>query len=344
MAIPARLHRNPSARASKPPRIEVDWGLAYEALIGLIMFLGEEHESTYEVGAPWFRSVRRKASPELRRAARAYKGLGHMFNNLAGLIRDTEGRSVDRFVAGLRGDRVGEVQRVLLTHDRTNTDLADAALRGDPAAKREFLEQSESRAVEKRVLEADPRQLAREVADLVELWHRDVFADLAPTLESGLRDSWRSVSRLKDQLPVERLIVRATRGVEYRVESWIHTVVLVPSVLNRPWVTLAEHRGAKIIFYPAVAAGGGSDSQLADVYKALGDETRLRILRLLASGVTSLTDIADRLGLAKSTVHGHMVILRTAGLTRSVVGDGAKGYVLNERPDLNSLLDTFLTA
>jgi len=59
---------------------------------------------------------------------------------------------------------------------------------------------------------------------------------------------------------------------------------------------------------------------------------------------TSLTDIVDRLGLAKSTVHGHMVILRTAGLTRSVVGDGVKGQVLNERPDLNSLLDTFLTA
>jgi DNA-binding transcriptional ArsR family regulator len=342
MASPAKLHRNPSARTSKPPRIEVDWGLAYEALIGLIMFLGEEHESTYEVGPPWFRSVRRKASPELRRAARGYKDHGHLFTNLAGLVRDAEGRSIDRFVARLRGDRVGEVQRVLLAHDRAKADLADAALRGDAAARREFLEQSESRSAEKRILEVDPRALAREVADLVELWHRDVFSDLAPALERGLRDSWRSISRLKDQLPAERLIVRATRGVEYRVESWIHTVALVPSVLNRPWVTLAEHRGAKIIFYPAVAAGEGSDAQLADVYKALGDETRLRILRLLASGMTSLTDIADRLGLAKSTVHGHMVILRTAGLTRSVVGDGVKGYVLNERPDLNSLFDTLL--
>jgi DNA-binding transcriptional ArsR family regulator len=342
MAIPAKLHRNPAQRAAKPARIEVDWGLAYEALVGLIMFTGEENESSYEVGLDWFRSARHKASPELRSAAKPFKGHGYVFNNLAGLVHDTDGRSVARFVERLRGDRTGDVQRTLLAHHTNKIDLIDAALRGDAAAKREYLEQSHARTLQRRILEADARDVAVQIAELVELWHRDVFADLASSLEPGLKESWRTISRLKDQLPADRLMIRATRGVEYRVEPWIHTVVLVPSQLNRPWVTLAEHRGSKIIFYPAVGAGGGTDAQLADVYKALGDETRLRILRLLASGETSLTDIAERLGLAKSTVHGHMVILRGAGITRSVVGEGGKGYVLNERPDLNSLLDAFL--
>jgi len=342
MAIPAKLHRNQAQRAAKPARLEVDWGLAYEALVGLVMFTGEENEASYEVGSDWFRSARRKASPELRAAAKAFKGSGHVFNGLAGLIRSVEGRSVAAFVERLRSDRIGDVQRALLGHHTNMLDLVDAALRGDPTAKREYLEQSHARSLERRIIEADPRDVAKEVAALVELWDRDIFAELAPGLEPGLKESWRTISRLKGSLPTERLMIRATRGVEYRVEAWIHTVVLVPTQLNRPWVTLAEHRGTKIIFYPAVAAGEGADAQLADVYKALGDETRLRILRLLASGVTSLTDIAERLGLAKSTVHGHMVILRAAGITRSVVGEGGKGYVLNERPDLNSLLDSFL--
>ena len=86
------------------------------------------------------------------------------------------------------------------------------------------------------------------------------------------------------------------------------------------------------------------DVELVEVYKALGDETRLRILRLMATGVTGLTEIAEKLGLAKSTVHGHMVILRTAGLTRSLVGVEGKRYALNHRPDLNSLLDSYLKA
>lgn len=341
MAIPTKL-RTQATPSPRAPKLEVDWGLAYEALVGLGMFIGGEKESSYEVGAAWFKAARQNASPELRRLSRAFKGCGHVLTGLAGLVRDSEGRSVAKFVARLRADRVAEVQRVMLGHDRSKVELVEAALRGDKAAKRQFLQQSHARSIERRILESDPRELAGQVADLVELWNRDIFAATAPSLEPGLRDSWRAVTRLKDQLPIERLIIRATRGVEYRLESWIHTVVLVPSQLNRPWVDLAEHRGTKIIFYPAVAAGEGSDSQLADIYKALGDETRLRILRLMASGTTSLTDMAERLGLAKSTVHGHLLVLRGAGITRSVVGAGGKTYVLNDRPDLNALFDTFL--
>jgi DNA-binding transcriptional ArsR family regulator len=117
--------------------------------------------------------------------------------------------------------------------------------------------------------------------------------------------------------------------------------VLIPTVLNRPWVDIAEHRGSKFFFFPATA-DATPDAELVLVYKALGDETRLRILRLLSGGESSLSDIAERLSLAKSTVHQHMVVLRQAGLTRSLVGTGVKGYVLTERPDLNSLLDTYL--
>jgi DNA-binding transcriptional ArsR family regulator len=118
--------------------------------------------------------------------------------------------------------------------------------------------------------------------------------------------------------------------------------VLVPSILSRPWVDITEFGSTKYFIYPASPDPAAPDVELVEVYKALGDETRLRILRLMSSGTTGLTDLAEKLGLAKSTVHGHMVILRMAGLTRSVVGGEGKGYVLNERPDLNSLLDSYL--
>lgn len=342
MAIPTRLRTNQAAPVVRAPRLEVDWGLAYEALVGLAMYISGEPEQTYEVGPGYWKNVRQKASPELRESLKAFKGCAHVLTGLAGMVRDTDGRSVAKFVARVRADRVAEVQRALLSHDRSKLDLLDAALRGDQGAKRQFLQHSHSPSVERRLIESDPREVSKQVADMVELWNRDVFAEMAPSLEPALKDSWRTVTRLKDQLPIERLIIRATRGVEYRIESWIHTVVLVPSQLNRPWVDLVEYRGSKFIIYPAAPAGEGSDTQLADVYKALGDETRLRILRLMASGTTSLTDMAERLGLAKSTVHGHLVVLRGAGITRSVVGAGGKTYVLNDRPDLNALFDTFL--
>lgn len=342
MAIPTRLRTTQAPGLVRAPKLEVDWGLAYEALVGLGMYIGGESEATYEVGPGFWKNARQKASPELREILKAFKGCGHVLTGLAGMVRDTDGRSVAKLVARARADRTAEVQRAMLSHDRTKVDLLDAALRGDQGAKRQFLQHSHSPSVERRLIESDPRAISTQVADLIELWNRDVFAEMAPALEPALRDSWRAVTRLKDQLPIERLIIRATRGVEYRVESWIHTVVLIPSRLNRPWVDLAEYRGSKFIVYPAGASGEGSDSQPAEIYKALGDETRLRILRLIASGTTSLTEMAERLGLAKSTVHGHLVVLRAAGITRSVVGAGGKTYVLNDRPDLNALFDTFL--
>jgi DNA-binding transcriptional ArsR family regulator len=180
------------------------------------------------------------------------------------------------------------------------------------------------------------------MADLLERWDLEVFSGLGPALEGELEASAQAATRLARQLPGDRFIVKMTRGVEYRPEPWIDSVVLVPSVLGRPWVDITEHGSTKYFFYPAGSGAAAPDVQLVEVYKALGDETRLRILRQLAAGVTSLSEIAENLGLAKSTVHGHMVVLRTAGLTRSIVGGDSKGYVLNDRPDLNDLLDTYM--
>jgi DNA-binding transcriptional ArsR family regulator len=322
--------------------VAVEWGLAYEALIGLALFIGGEAESTYEVGPAWFKSVRRKASPELREAARTLAGKeGYALVGLAGLTRESGGRRVADLVGRLRADRSGEVKSALL---HCEPGVRDALLKGDPAAKRDFLKRQHKggREAAKRTLEMDSRDLATAVADLIERWDREVFSELAPELEGELKASAQAVSRLSHQLPAGRLIVKATRGVEYRAEPWIDSVVMVPSVLNRPWVDITEHDGTKYIFYPASRYAAAPDVEMVEVYKALGDETRLRILRLLSTGVTSLSEIAEKLGLAKSTVHGHMVILRIAGLTRSIVGGEGKGYVLNDRPDLNSLLDTYL--
>jgi biotin operon repressor len=342
MAIPLRAQRVRGVPAPRQPAVAVDWGLAYESLIGLALFIGGEPENTYEVGPAWFKAVRRKASPELREAARTFAGKeGYIMVGLTGLARETGGRRVAELVARMRADRTSLVKGALLHGEPS---VRDAVLRGDVAATKEFLKRQPAHMREfvKRGLEADPRELASKAADLLERWDREVFSEIGPPLEGELKASAQSVSRLSHQLPADRLIVKVTRGVEYRTEPWIDSVVLVPSVLNRPWVDITEHGATKYLYYPASRDAASPDVELVEVYKALGDETRLRILRLMSTGVTSLSELAEKLGLAKSTVHGHLVILRTAGLTRSIVGGEGKGYVLNDRPDLNSLLDNFL--
>jgi ArsR family transcriptional regulator len=52
-------------------------------------------------------------------------------------------------------------------------------------------------------------------------------------------------------------------------------------------------------------------------FRALGDETRLRLLEHLTSGEHSVADLMDRLDLGQSLVSHHLRSLREAGLVRT---------------------------
>ncbi len=346
MAIPSSAQRIRGAPAPGELSIEVDWGLAYESLIGLSMFVGGEEEHSYDVGPAWFKSVHQQASAGLREAGRRLFGKeGHALVGLAGIAHAAGGKSVGKLVERLRSERSDEPKWAIL--GCSSAAQRQAIQAGDQNAIRAYLKRIHNAAAREatlRLIEADPHNVATEVADLIERWDEDVFSKIGPPLEAELKASAQSVSRMARQLPWDRLIIKATRGVEYRREPWIESVVLVPSVLTRPWVDIEDYGTTKFFFYPASPESAAPDNELVELYKALGNETRLRILRLLSGGESSLTELASKLGLAKSTVHGHMRILRLAGLTRSVIGDEGKGYVLNDRPDLNSLLESYLKA
>ena len=55
---------------------------------------------------------------------------------------------------------------------------------------------------------------------------------------------------------------------------------------------------------------------MADVFKVLGDLTRLRILRVLMNQEVCVRDIADELGMGQSAVSHQLRILRDARLVQ----------------------------
>ena len=71
---------------------------------------------------------------------------------------------------------------------------------------------------------------------------------------------------------------------------------------------------------PAEAAGVGDGLvRLATVFKALSDETRLRILRSLmrSEGPLCECEIVPAFGLSQSTISYHLKVLREAGLVEA---------------------------
>jgi DNA-binding transcriptional ArsR family regulator len=58
--------------------------------------------------------------------------------------------------------------------------------------------------------------------------------------------------------------------------------------------------------------------QCAEILRAMGDETRLRILRILLVGQKCVGELVDVLGASQPHVSHHLRILRQAGLVEGV--------------------------
>lgn len=68
---------------------------------------------------------------------------------------------------------------------------------------------------------------------------------------------------------------------------------------------------------------------MSEIYKALADPTRRRILELLRDGDLSAGDIADQVHVAKPTLSGHFNVLKAAGLVDVTRAGTSMIYRLN---------------
>ncbi|MCU0483309.1 MAG: metalloregulator ArsR/SmtB family transcription factor [Chloroflexi bacterium] len=133
-----------------------------------------------------------------------------------------------------------------------------------------------------------------------------------------------------DRLPLGEIVERATGGVRWVPDGTIRRLYLIPSYFTRPYNYVFGGRDWHMFAYPLSERALGDEADAVPaasirLFRALGDESRLRILRLLASGDLYLTEIAERMGLSKPTVSHHLAQLRAAGLV-TITEAGALTY------------------
>jgi DNA-binding transcriptional ArsR family regulator len=129
--------------------------------------------------------------------------------------------------------------------------------------------------------------------------------------------------------------------VQWQQPTGVRRYIFAPSVFCRPAVFMHFWRGALTFCTPidldsSYTGRPGDEMSAPDIetvrfFQALGDDTRLRILRLLAEREMYLTELSERLGLTKATTKHHMVRLRAAGLVTLYVRERLTYYSL--KPD-----------
>ena len=117
-------------------------------------------------------------------------------------------------------------------------------------------------------------------------------------------------------------------------------MILAPSYFARPYNFVLGGEDWRMYGYPiADSALDGTDplappQAVIRLHRALGDETRLRILRLLRDQDFYLTEIAERLEFSKPTIKHHLALLRSAGLV-TIVEEGGLSYYSLRRERLD---------
>ncbi len=212
-------------------------------------------------------------------------------------------------------------------------DLTGRALAGDEAARDELLDQwpDKVRPMLTRVL-ADPDGEVRAVRRVLRAW-AERFATVEERVARMLAHDVAARRREIEGLSVTDAVEHVTGGIRFARDAGLTRVILAPSYFARPYNYLFGENDWRMYCYPIEDASLDADpaalpSATVRLFKALGDETRLRILRLLAGGDLYLTEIADRLGLTKPTVSHHMVLLRAAGLVTVTEARGLTYYTL----------------
>lgn len=316
------------------------------------MLTGDVPLARFERGA----EIRRlwAGAPESSKKALASlrTGDGQVWSALLGLVREAEApRDVAAFTRHLRKLDPIEVKLAALGYHAqdiravVDPDLFRSAAGGDAAAIRRFTGQARLVAggpARARLLKIPAPRLVDDITDCLRgISHR--FEEIAPGWVLLLERSAAEASRLAGHADVKSVVERMTHGLVYNGDVGIVEVLVVPSLVQRPFTIITDHQATKIFCYPASpqpARDESPDARLVAIYRALGDETRLRILRRLVKGPTSVGLLSEDLGLAKSTVHQHLFSLRTAGLVRL---DLKTGYELTaDLPDLSALLKDFL--
>jgi DNA-binding transcriptional ArsR family regulator len=270
------------------PRLTVEWAPAYELLLSVTAFAARKLHPNLELGQGWVRELRQRLPSD--------------------------------FEAPNFGKHDCDCLPLLLVH--LNPALGDAASFID------WLSALSPGAMYDALCEHLPHDTSmprdfhpwrdRMLAGL-RVWNERYFSTLDPAILDGLRSNAESLQARVGSVPPLELVEQATNGLWWEPEPELRHILLVPQYHQRPYNGETNLRDGVIVFYPADVLPAPLDSPptgLLRLTRGLGDESRLRILRFLAHGPCTLTDVARFAGLSQPTVHHHLTQLRVAGLVR----------------------------
>ncbi|MDR7484830.1 MAG: metalloregulator ArsR/SmtB family transcription factor [Armatimonadota bacterium] len=322
-----------------PPRelrVRIDPSPAYDFLACLYLLSCGEESLDFEMSPRWIAQARAALGPELRADLSLLLPWRGRTLGLVGVMDGHQGLSVREFIKRVAATPADDLLELMLAEslaDRHALPLLRSAIGRSGQAVEAFvaaIHPDIDRRPLRRLVSMPPAEVKARLARLLREGYARVYApregEVVPLLE---RDAAALVRRAATVSGSE-LIEYATGGFVVGPDAPVMGVVLAPTYYFRPYNLITAYHGVRVYVYPLETSphSGAPPADLVRFYKALADETRLRILRLLAGREMYLQELAKALGLSHVTVLHHIALLRAARLVQIVERGNAKYYRL----------------
>lgn len=179
---------------------------------------------------------------------------------------------------------------------------------------------------------------------LLELWYEHYFKHVEPDIIPLIEEDAKEKGMLLTKMDPMALVEYASGGLVIENAPEVQTIVLFPTVHNRPINTYCFYKKMMLIQYPVDVPEEDEDEPptcLLRMTHALSDPKRLRLLRYVAEKPHSLKEMVRDLEQPEESLKHHLMILRVAGLLRIHLGVEDKEK-FSIRPDGASELQMFL--
>lgn len=190
----------------------------------------------------------------------------------------------------------------------------------------------------------DMSRIQRDYTPLLKSWYTYYFKGIQDSVLPLIEEDAAEKRELLLKMDASALVEYASGGLVVETPLDLKTVILFPTVHNRPMNTYCFYQNVLLIQYPVDVPEPEENEPptvLLRMTRALAVPDRLKMLRYVADQPRSLLEMERDLKQPAEALKHHMVLLRTAGLLRTHIGEQSNEK-FSIRPDGASELQMFL--
>ena len=311
-----------TSRERETYQVKLHYSILWECALGIAAITNTRLLDTLDKPKEYWMQIRESISAALSEELE-FVEKNNTWKALLQILHQQEFSSLETFEQYVQGLTDTELKFICLPFvgGHYQTDREQAA-QGETKAVKELMRVTEHNPFFPAYIEfistCEAESLKKHLTKVMNSWYQEVGKEKQQETEAILEKDYQSKKERQQKVSSEELVQWATGGVTYIPEPNVHTVLLIPQYIYRPWNIEADIEGTKVFYYPvANESVSPSDRYMPDYflvqkYKALGDEVRLKMVKLLSEHPRTLQDMTERLDIGKSTIHHHLKILRAA--------------------------------